>query len=156
MSWRKFYVIGGLVSSMLFIGSGVGISDIVTSDLTINPAPCNRGSILQFSATIYNNPNVPIPPGTAYYGSVALDNTNAPELNRWSTELKVFNYPAPGNKVTVNFASTYTVPQNLKGETICFYVAEGQQKANKISYKTCIKVLPTLSKVPAAKQKTSK
>ncbi len=155
MSWMRFYVIAGLVFSMLLIGSGVGISDIVTSDLTINPTPCKRGSVLHFSATIYNNPNVPIAPGTAYYGSVVLDNTNAPELNPWSTELKVFNYPAPGNKATVNFTSTYTVPQNLKGETLCFYVAEGQQKANKISYKTCIKVIPTLSKVPAAKQKTS-
>jgi hypothetical protein len=155
-SWKRHYVVAGLFFLLLILWTGVGIGDIVTSDLTITPAPCHRGSVLHFSVTIYNNPNVPTAPGTAYYGSVVLDNTKAPELNPWSTELKVFHYPARGKSTTINFTSTYTVPQNLKGGTICFYAAEGQQKGNKISYKTCIKVLPTLSKVPGAKQEMSK
>ncbi|OGP87192.1 MAG: hypothetical protein A2156_08050 [Deltaproteobacteria bacterium RBG_16_48_10] len=153
-NWTKSTVIVGLVFMIAFILSEVSFADVVTSNLTIIPTPCKRGDTLHFSATIFNNPTIPTQPGTAYYGSVVLDNTNAPELNPWSTELKTFDYPAQGKTVTVNFTSTYTVPANLKGETICFYVAEGKEKANKISYKTCIKVVPPIK--PIMKQKTTK
>ena len=150
-SWMKPYVIIGLVFLMLFTSSGLIIADVVTSNLNITPTPCKRGDILHFSATIFNNPTVPTPPGTAYYGSIVLDNT--PELNPWSSELQVFKYPAQGKTVTVNFTSTYTVPQNV-GATICFYVAEGKEKANKISYKTCIKVTTPIK--PIMKQKSTR
>jgi len=153
-SWIKSYVTIGLVSFMIFTLSGIGIADVVTSNLTITPTPCKRGDVLRFSATIYNNPIIGTAPGTAYYGSVVLDNSNAPELNPWSTELQVFKYPAPGKTVAVNFTSTYTVPENLKGETICFYITEGKEKTNKISYKTCIKVVTPIK--PIMKQKTTK
>lgn len=154
-NWTKSFVTIGLVFLMIFVLSGIGIPDVVTSNLNITPTPCKRGDVLRFSATIYNNPIIGTAPGTAYYGSVVLDNTNAPELNPWSTELQVFKYPTTGKTVTVNFKSTYTVPQNLKGETICFYVAEGKEKANKISYKTCIKVVTPI-KPPIMKQRTTK
>ncbi len=153
-SWIKSYVTIGLVFLMLFALSGLIIADVVTSNLNITPTPCKRGDVLKFSVTIYNNPIIGTAPGTAYYCSVALDNTNAPELNPWNSELQTFKYPASGKTVTVNFASTYTVPQDLKGETICFYVAEGKEKANKISYKTCIKVVTSIK--PIMKQKTTK
>jgi hypothetical protein len=153
-SWIRCCLITCLAFVTLLILSGMVMADVVTSNLTITPTPCKRGDILHFSATIFNNPTIPTQPGTAYYGSVVLDNTNAPELNPWSTELKTFDYPAQGKTVTVNFTSTYTVPQNLKGETICFYVAEGKEKANKISYKTCIKVVTPIK--PIMKQKTTK
>jgi len=153
-SWIKSYVTIGLVFLMLFALSGLIIADVVTSNLNITPMPCKRGDVLKFSVTIYNNPIIGTAPGTAYYCSIALDNTNAPELNPWNSELQTFKYPASGKTVTVNFASTYTVPQDLKGETICFYVAEGKEKANKISYKTCIKVVTSIK--PIMKQKTTK
>lgn len=155
-SWKKSYVITGLVVFVisLFTLSGVGFADAVIANLTITPTPCKRGDVLHFSATISNNPAISTQPGTAYSCSVVLDNTNAPELNPWSTELQTVKYPAPGKTVTVNFTSTYTVPENLKGETICFYVAEGKEKANKISYKTCIKVVTPIK--PIMKQKTTK
>jgi len=148
-SWMRRYLMVGLVFLMVLTLSGVSIADVVTSNLTITPTPCKRGDILHCSATIFNNPTVPTPPGTAYYGSIVLD--TAPELNPWSSELQVFKYPEQGKTVTVNFTSTYTVPQNV-GATICFYVAEGKEKANKISYKTCIKVTTPL-RPPAIKQK---
>lgn len=149
--WMKPYVIAYLVFLMAFTLSGIGIADVVTSNLTITPTPCKRGDVLHFSATISNNPAISTQPGTAYSCSVVLDNT---ELNPWSTEVQTVKYPAPGKTVTVNFTSTYTVPENLKGETICFYVAEGKEKANKISYKTCIKVVTPIK--PIMKQKTTK
>lgn len=152
-SWKKPYVITGLVGFvlLLFTLSGVGFADAVIANLTITPTPCKRGDVLHFSATISNNPAISTQPGTAYSCSVVLDNT---ELNPWSTELQTVKYPAPGKTVTVNFTSTYTVPENLKGETICFYVAEGKEKVNKISYKTCIKVVTPIK--PIMKQKTTK
>jgi hypothetical protein len=155
-SWIRSCLVTGLVVVTLLILSGMAIADVVTSNLKIVPSPCKRGDVLHFSATIYNNPTIPTQPGTAYYCSVVLDNTNAPELNPWSTELKTFDYPAQGKTVTVNFTSTYAVPQNLKGETICFYVAEGKEKANKISYKTCIQVIKPLQIQPKALEKKSK
>jgi len=151
VSWMKSFVTIGLVFIIAFIMSGVSIAEVVTSNLTITPTPCKRGDVLHFSVTIYNNPTVSTAPGTAYYCSVVLDN---PDLNPWSTELQTIKYPAPGKTVTVNFTSTYTVPENLKGETICFYIAEGKEKANKISYKTCIKVVTPIK--PIMKQKTTK
>lgn len=153
-TWMKSYTIAGLFFLMAFTLSGIVIADVVTSNLNITPTPCKRGDVLHFSATIYNNPTIGTAPGTAYYGSVFLDNSSAPELNPWSTELQTFKYPAPGKTVTVNFTSTYTVPQDLKGETICFYVTEGKEKVNKISYKTCIKVVTPIK--PIMKQKTTK
>jgi hypothetical protein len=155
MSWMKRGLIVGLISLMIFTLSGIGIADVVTSNLTITPTPCKRGDVLHFSVTIYNNPIIGTAPGTAYYGSVVLDVTHAPELNSWSTEIQTFKYPTPGKTATVNFTSTYTVPENLKGETICFYVTEGKEKVNKISYKTCIKVVTPI-KPPIMKQKTTK
>lgn len=155
MSWMKSYVIIiGLVFLIIFAWSAIGIADVVTSNLNVNPTPCKRGDVLHFSVTIYNNPIIGTAPGTATYGSVVLDNSNAPELNPWSTELKTFDYPASGKTFTINFTSTYTVPENLKGEMICFYVAEGKVKVNKISYKTCIKVVKPIQ--PIMKQKTTK
>jgi hypothetical protein len=155
MSWMKSYVIIiGLVFLIIFAWSAIGIADVVTSNLNVNPTPCKRGDVLHFSVTIYNNPIIGTAPGAATYGSVVLGNSNAPELNPWSTELKTFDYPASGKTVTINFTSTYTVPESLKGEMICFYVAEGKEKVNKISYKTCIKVVTPIK--PIMKQKTTK
>jgi len=152
---KKSYRIAGLLLFVtLFILSGMSFAEVVTSNLTITPTPCKRGDVLHFSATISNNPAISTQPGTAYSCSVVLDNTNAPELNPWSTELQTVKYPGQGKTVTVNFTSTYTVPENLKGETICFYVAEGKEKANRISYKTCIKVVTPIK--PIMKQKTTK
>jgi len=153
-TWTRFFVIAGLVFLMLFTWNWFGFADGVTSNLTITPTPCKRGDVLRFSVTIYNNPIIGTAPGTAYYGSVVLDNSNTPELNSWNTELKTFDYPASGKTFTINFTSTYTVPDNLKGEMICFYVAEGKEKVNKISYKTCIKVVTPIK--PIMKQKTTK
>ena len=124
---------------------------MVTSNLTITPTPCKRGDVLHFSATISNNPAISTQPGTAYSCSVVLDST---ELNPWSTELQTVKYPAPGKTVTVNFTSTYTVPENLKERRSVFMLRRVKRKANKISYKTCIKVVTPIK--PMMKQKTTK
>jgi hypothetical protein len=134
----------GFVWVILAAWSATCMADVVTANLTIDPTPCKRGDVLRFGASVFNNPIVGTAPGTAYYGAVILDNTNHPELNPWSSELQVFKYPAPGNKTPINFTGTYTVPQNLKGTTICFYLTEGQAKTNRISYKTCIMVQQAL------------
>lgn len=154
MSCKRFYFSIGLFFLIIIGLSAKGSGDVVTSNLNISPTPCKRGDALRFSVVIYNNPIIETAPGTAYYGSVVLETTNHPELNPWSTELRSFDYPAPGKTVTVNFTSTYAVPQDLKGETICFYVAEGKEKTNKISYKTCIKVVAPIK--PLIKEKVSK
>lgn len=141
----------GLIFLVSFGLNKVSMADGVTSTLTIIPTPCKRGDVLKFSATVYNNPLLSTQPGTAYFCSVVLDNTNSPELNSWSTEFQTFKYPGPGKTVTVNFTSTYTVPDHLKGEMVCFYVVGGKEKPNKISSKTCIKVV-----APIMRQKTMK
>lgn len=137
-------LIVGLAMAILLSWSVMGSADFVTSKLAINPTPCKRGDALKFTVTIYHNPTASTMPGTAYSAAVVLDTTNHPELNNWHSEQKTFKYPAQGASVTLSFTNTYTVPQNLKGETICFYVTEGTAMANRISYKTCIPVKVSL------------
>jgi hypothetical protein len=138
---RGHGIVALLVGALVFLTvGGVSLADVVTANLKMTPTPCKRGDVLHFTATIFNNPIIPTLPGTAYYGAVVLDNTNHPELDPWHSELEVFKYPYEGKTATINFTNTYTVPFNLQGTDICFYVTEGSQMTNKISYKHCIMV----------------
>jgi hypothetical protein len=117
------------------------MADIVTANLTITPTPCKVGDVLHFKVTVFNNPNVTTQPGTAYFAAVVLDNTNTPQLNPWHSEFQTFKYPYPNKTTVINFTSTYKVPPEAKN-TICFYVVEGKEMSNRISYKYCIQVKP--------------
>jgi hypothetical protein len=138
---KKVYGMIGLVILTLFIFSNISMAVTVTSDLTITPTPCRRGSVLHFSVTVYNNPCMGMTPGATYNGNVSLDNSTAPELTEWHSENWAFQYPTAGHTVKRNFTATYKVPQDLKGNTICFYMVAG---TNIISYKHCIQVKPTI------------
>lgn len=147
---KKVCMVIGFGLSVLFLYATAGVADIVTSNLTISPTPCKPGDVLTFKAAVFNHPDVGTAPGTAYYGAVVLDTTNSPELLPWHSELQVFKYPYPDKESIIHFTTTYLVPENAKN-TLCFYVTEGQQMSNRISYKHCIQVrhlVPQLKKEP--------
>ena len=140
----KIFFATMLAAGMMMAVSASCLADINTATLTINPTPCKRGDVLHFTGSVFYTPTANIVPGTTCYGGVSLDNSNHPELSEWNSAKQVFKYPAQGQTTAINFTSTYTVPQDLKGSTICFYITEGQSVPRRISNKFCIIVNPTL------------
>lgn len=148
LNLKKLFLVTGLGVSMLFLCTSLCLADFVTANLTITPTPCKRGDVLHFKVTVFNNPSANTAPGTAYFGTVVLDNTNQPQLQPWHSERLTFDYPYPNKTTIMNFTATYTVPQNA-GNTICFYVVEGAEMNNRISYKHCIQVKPKITATAA-------
>lgn len=147
------FFVATLVLGMMLALTAPCLAEVVTANLSITPASCKRGDVLHFTGSVFYNAAANIPPGTTCYGGVSLDNADYPELNEWNSVQQVFKYPAQGQTTTINFTSTYTVPQALKGSTICFYVTEGQPVPRRISNKFCIMVKSTLLTRPPAMQK---
>lgn len=152
----KAFVIPVLVMGVLLAWCAPCLAEVVTANVSITPSPCKRGDVLHFTGSVFYNPAAKILPGTTCYGGVSLDNSSFPELTEWNSVKQVFKYPAQGQTTTINFTGAYTVPQDLKGSTICFYLTEGQSIPKRISYKTCIMVKSTLLTRPPVMQQKMK
>jgi hypothetical protein len=133
----------GLLAGVLVIFTFYCIAwsaDVITATLKITPSPnVKPGQSLKFQATIFHNPAFPQSPGTKIECWVTRHDFS------WKTEDRFINYPGPGQKVTVNFTKSYTVPSDAKsGQVFDFYVVYGIWYP--ISEKGSVKVIELILK----------
>lgn len=115
-------------------------ADVITATLKITPSPNVRpGQSLKFQATIFNHPDFAQAPGTKIECWVTRHDFS------WKTEDRFPNYPGPGQKVTINFTKSFTVPSDAQsGQVFDFYLVYGIWYP--ISEKASVKVVKLILK----------